>query len=197
MSMRRGREEGIRFHPLTPGRWKDLEALFGARGACGGCWCMWWRRPRAEFERQKGAGNKGAFRRIVRAGRQPGLLAYANGRPVGWCAIEPRERYPVLERSRVLKRVDGQPVWSVVCFFVARPYRRQGLTAHLLRAAVEHARKRGARVVEGYPVAVNAGKMPDAFAWTGFEAAFRKAGFVEVARRSKTRPMMRFVVAPA
>lgn len=183
----------IEVKPLTPARWKDLELLFGERGACGGCWCMWWRLPRSQWERQKGAGNKRAFRRIVQRGRVPGLLAYVDGEPAAWCAIEPRENFPVLERSRVLRRVDEQPVWSVTCFFVARPHRRLGLTVELLRAAVAYAKKRGARIIEGYPVDTP-GKMPDAFAWTGFVPAFRKAAFREVARRSKTRPIMRFEV---
>ena len=184
----------VTVRPLTPARWNDLEQLFGERGACGGCWCMWWRLPRQEWNRQQGEGNKRAFRKIVRQGRVPGLLAYVGGKPAAWCAIEPRESFPVLERSRVLQRVDEQPVWSTPCFFVARPYRRQGITTALLRAAVAYAKKRGAKIVEGYPVDVGAGKMADAFAWTGLAPAFRKAGFVEVARRSKTRPIMRRVV---
>lgn len=187
----------LEFRPLTPGRWPDLVRLFGERGACGGCWCMWWRLPRSRFVRQKGAGNKRAFKRIVDAGGTPGLLAYHDGEPVGWCALAPRETYPVLERSRVLKRVDAEPVWSVSCFFVARPFRRRGVTVALLQAAVRYARARAARVVEGYPVEPGRGRMPDAFAWTGTASAFRRAGFVEVLRRSATRPIMRYVVGAA
>jgi len=152
---------------------------------------MWWRLARSRFQQQKGVGNKRALKKLVDAGEAPGLLAYANGRPVGWCAVAPREIYPVLERSRILKRVDEEPVWSVVCFFVARSHRRSGVSVSLLRAAVEHAARRGARFLEGYPVEPSAGRMPDVFAWTGIAAGFRKAGFVEVARRSPTRPIMR------
>ena len=72
--------EGLTFQPLTPDRWPDLVGLFGPRGACAGCWCMWWRRPRAEFVRGKGDGNKRAFRRVVEAGPPPGVLAYAGGK---------------------------------------------------------------------------------------------------------------------
>lgn len=128
-------------HPLTPARWADLERLFGPRGACGGCWCMWWRAARTQFVKRKGEGNRRALKRIVSAGGVPGLLAYAHGQPVGWCAVGPRGNYPVLEPSRVLKRVDKAPVWSLVCFFVAKPHRRQGLTTKLLRAAVKYARR--------------------------------------------------------
>jgi len=153
---------------------------------------MYWRLRRADFEKKKGAGNKRALKKLVTSGSQPGVLVYAEGKPVGWCAIAPREAYPVLERSRVLARVDHEPVWSVPCFFIARPFRRQGLTARLLRAAVEFARHTGAKIVEGYPVAPRQGVMPDVFAYTGLVSAFRRAGFVEVARRSETRPIMRF-----
>ena len=184
----------LEFRPLTAQRWPDLERLFGERGACGGCWCMWWRLKRSQFVRQKGQGNKKALKKIVDSGETPGLLAYADGQAIAWCAVAPRETYPVLERSRTLQRIDAEPVWSVVCFFVAKPFRRKGVTVKVLRAAVEYAREHGARVVEGYPVEPKKGTMPDAFAWTGLASGFRKAGFVEVLRRSATRPIMRYIV---
>ncbi len=187
-------EQALAFHTLTPDRWRDLESLFGERGACGGCWCMWWRLQRAQFNRQKGGKNKRAFKKIVAAGEVPGIIAYAGGEPVGWCALAPRETYPVLGNSRILRPVDSQPVWSVTCFFVAKPFRRRGVTVALLRAAVEHAGKHGAKIVEGYPVEPKQGKMADAFVWSGLASAFRQAGFVEVLRRSETRPIMREVV---
>lgn len=153
---------------------------------------MCWRLKRSQFEKQKGAGNKKALKKIVAAGEVPGLLAYAGREPVGWCSVAPREAFPVLENSRILKRVDDQPVWSASCFFVARPYRRQGLSVKLLRAAVAYAKKKGARMVEGYPVEPKKSPMPDVFAWTGLASAFRRAGFKEVLRRSPTRPIMRY-----
>jgi GNAT superfamily N-acetyltransferase len=181
----------LEFRPLTTERWRDLERLFGERGACGGCWCMFWRLKRSEFDKKKGAGNRRALKKIVDADEQPGILAYANDEPVGWCAVAPRESYPVLENSRVLKRIDDEPAWSVPCFFIAKPFRRRGVSAELLKAAVEHARKRGARILEGYPVQPKKSRIPDVFAYTGLPSAFRKAGFVEVERRSPTRPIMR------
>jgi GNAT superfamily N-acetyltransferase len=184
----------LSFHPLTPARWSDLEKLFGERGGCGGCWCMTWRLSRSQFEAQKGRLNRRSFRKIVEQG-PPGILAYLNGEPVGWCAVAPRQQYPVLERSRVLKPVDSQPVWSISCLFVARPHRRSGISIELLRAATEYARESGATTVEGYPVEPYTSNMPAAFAWTGLPSAFRKAGFKEVARRSKTRPILRWSVA--
>ena len=104
----------LQFHPLTVDRWGDLESLFGQRGACGGCWCMAWRRPRKQWEANKGDGRR-AFRKIVRDGGEPGVLAYSGDQPIGWCAIAPRQVYITLERSRVLKPVDDQPVWSISC----------------------------------------------------------------------------------
>jgi GNAT superfamily N-acetyltransferase len=180
----------LRFQPATPSRWKDVEALFGERGACAGCWCMWWRLTRSEFAKGKGEGNRRAFRRIVERGDVPGILAYDGTRPVGWCAVAPREEYATLERARSLKRLDDQPVWSVTCFFVEKEWRRRGLSVRLLRAACDHARKRGARIVEGYPVDPRK-EYPAAWAWTGLRAAFEKAGFEEAARPSRTRAIMR------
>jgi GNAT superfamily N-acetyltransferase len=189
----------LRFHPLTPARWDDLVALFGPRGACAGCWCMWPRLDSAEFRRNArggGAGNRRALRRVVDGGRPPGLLAYAGGRAVGWCAVAPRADYRRLERSRILQPVDERPVWSVVCLFVARPHRGRGLTVRLLREACRFAAARGARLVEGYPIDP-AQRTSDAFVWWGTTSAFRRAGFREVARRSPTHPIVRRTVRPS
>jgi len=185
--------QDLEFHPLTSERWSDLEMLFGKQGACGGCWCMWWRSTRPQFNKQKGEGNKRALKKIVDSGEVPGIIAYAHDQPVAWCSVAPRESYPALERSRVLKRIDEEPVWSVVCFFVAKHFRGRGVTVPLLRGAVEHAKKHGATIVEGYPVDPKK-PMSAAFLFTGVASVFRKAGFVEVLRRSETRPIMRYLV---
>jgi GNAT superfamily N-acetyltransferase len=184
----------LTFQPLTPERWSDLQKLFGERGACGGGWCTTWRLTRADFVRQKGDANKAAFRRIVKSGQTPGVLAYSDGQAIGWCAVAPREAYSFLERSRVLARVDEKPVWSVTCLFVAKAFRQGGVSVQLLRAAAEHAARHGARIVEGYPVVPRKDRMPDVFAWTGTLSAFRRAGFKEVARHSPARPIVRMEV---
>ncbi len=181
----------LHMHPLTAERWPDLVKLFGKRGACGGCWCMWWRCGRAEFERKKGTGNKRALHKIVNSSPPPGLLAYLGDEPVGWCAVAPRDQYARLTNSRIFGPVDDEPVWSVVCFYVARPFRKRGITEALLAAAVRFAGECGARVVEGYPVAPAKDRVPDVFAYTGFVSTFAAAGFSEVLRRSPTRPIMR------
>ena len=184
----------LEVYPLTPERWADLEELFGENGACGGCWCMWWRLKRSEFERQKGEGNRKALKKIVDSARIPGILAYTKSQPIAWCSVAPRETYPTLERSRTLKRVDDKPVWSVVCFFVARPFRRKGVTTKLLRATIDYVSGQGGKILEGYPVEPKKAKIADTFAYTGLASTFRKAGFVEVLRRSETRPMMRYMI---
>ena len=180
------------FRPANASRWPDIEELFGERGACGGCWCMFWRIPRKEFETGKGAGNKRAFKRVVSSRLEPGILAYVGEEVIGWCAVAPREEYVALERSRILKPVDDRPVWSISCLFVKKPYRRKGFSARLLRAAVDFAGSHGAKMVEGYPTEPNMEKMPDPFLWHGTSSAFTAAGFKEVLRRSPTRPIMRF-----
>src|SRR3970282_1201521 len=96
----------VKVHPLTPSRWRDFEKLFGKDGACAGCWCMWWRLPHAQWLAQKGEANRKAMRLLLKTGSIPGLLAYADGQPVGWCAFGSREIYPRFSKSRVLKPVD-------------------------------------------------------------------------------------------
>jgi len=186
----------LQFHPLTPERWMDFEILFGKNGACAGCWCMWWRLPHAQWLSQKGEANRNAMQKLVKTGSVPGLMAYSDGQPVGWCALAPRQDYPRFNKSRVLKPVDVQPVWSVTCFFVAREFRRRGITRQLLEAAAKFARQHGARILEGYPIEPKR-KQPDAFVYTGLASAFRQAGFREVARRSPARPIFRRKLKPA
>ena len=182
------------FHPVTSERWHDLEKLFGPRGAIGGCWCMWWRIKRVEFEEQQGEGNHQAMHDIIHSGRVPGILAYTEGEPVAWCSVAPREDFPVLDRSRILKRIDDQPVWSIVCFFISRPFRHQGLSSRMLEAAVDFARQNGARIVEGYPIVPKKDSALDIYIFTGMISTFLKAGFQEVARRSEKRPIMRYFI---
>jgi hypothetical protein len=173
--------EQLDIHPVTPEQWDDFETLFGPRGAVGGCWCMWFRQKRSEYEQLKGEGNHRAMQAIVQSGEVPGLLAYSGGVPVAWVSVAPRQAFPSLNRSPVLKRVDDQPVWSVVCFFIARKYRRQklsGIAPGCCRDARQiKAHRRGSldRAEER--------QRTDTCSSHGF--TFRRAGFVEVARRRK------------
>lgn len=192
--MRKEKGLQLQFHPATASRWADVEELFGDRGACGGCWCMFWRVPRKQYEANKGPGNKRALQKIVTAGRKPGIIAYSNGDPIGWCAVAPREDYVGLATSRLLKPVDDKPVWTISCLFVKKPYRRKGISVMLLGAAAEFAGRQGARIVEGYPVEPSMDQLPDPFLWHGTTSAFKAAGFKEVLRRSPARPIMRLKV---
>lgn len=186
--------KSLKFLPLTKKRWVDFEALFGERGACGGCWCMWWRMKRSDFERNKGAANRRVMKALVSSGEVPGILAYDAGKAVGWCSVAPREKFSALERSRILKPVDDNPVWSVVYFFIEKGYRNRGISVELLSAAVKYVKQQGSRIVEGYPVEPKKDRSPDVFVYTGLASAFRKAGFVECLRRSETRPIMRYYI---
>jgi GNAT superfamily N-acetyltransferase len=163
--------EELEFHPLTPERWGDFEELFGENGAYSGCWCMYWRTTRAQFNKAAGEGNRLAMKALVDSGVVPGILAYHGGRAVGWCSVGPREDFGSLERSPKLKRVDDQPVWSVVCFYMAKDYRRRGLMGLLLEAAVEYARENGAVIVEGYPISVGGG-LKGCAGYTGIDKTF-------------------------
>lgn len=184
-------DEPLHIRPLTPDRWDDLVALFGPHGAMAGCWCMWWRQTAREFEQHAGEANREALRALAHAGRVPGLLAYRGGRAVGWVSVAPREEFGRLERSPTLGRVDEAPVWSVVCFYVARDERRGGVSSALLRAAADHAAAQGGRCLEGYPVDVRDGRSRAGDIFTGVLSTFREAGFREVARRSPKRPIVR------
>lgn len=152
---------------------------------------MWWRLPNAQFENQKGQANRRALEQLVDSGVVPGLLAYHGARVVGWCSMAPREDFKRLERSRILKPVDEAPVWSLVCFFVDKDYRSQGVSRELLEGAKVWVRKMGGKVLEGYPVEPQKDRVPPLFVFTGLAKAFRDAGFEECARRSPTRPIMR------
>ncbi len=155
---------------------------------------MFWKLPNKDFKGLAYDGNKAAQKAIVESRRVPGLLAYSGREPVGWVAVEPRDQYPRLARSRILAPVDGQPVWSVTCFFTRRDHRGRGVTVELLKACVAHVRKHGGKIVEGYPTEPKGGQLPAPFVYTGLASAFRAAGFTEVARRSDTRPIFRYVI---
>jgi GNAT superfamily N-acetyltransferase len=183
----------LSFKPLKRNLWTDFEELFGPHGACAGCWCMFWKLRGKAFDEVRGYETRQMHKSIVDSGVSTGLLAYLQGEVVGWVAVEPRTAYEKLAYSRVLKPVDDQPVWAVTCFFVAKQFRKQGITVGLLKAAVEHVRSQGGRIVEGYPVEARE-TMPAPFLYTGTASAFQQAGFQEVARRSPARPIFRFFI---
>jgi GNAT superfamily N-acetyltransferase len=182
----------LAIQPLTPERWNDLETLFGKQGAQSGCWCMWWRRPGSEFFNYAGEKNRVAFKSIVDSGNVPGLLAYHEDRPVGWCSIAPREEFAPRfnKNARVYKPIDDLPVWSVVCFYIAKDYRGQNVATHLLHAAVDYAREHGAETIEAYAKDIGEAQMKDALVFTGTPSMYLEAGFEIVARRTTTITML-------
>lgn len=188
------KDKAIKAYALDLAHWHDFTDLFGERGACGGCWCMSWRLRKAEFDAQKGEQNKQAMLQLVKNGEPIGVLMYVDGQPVGWCAAAPRDKYVRLERSRVFKRIDDLPVWSISCFFIDKSYRRQGLSLALIQAAVQFCKLQGASMIEAYPEVPYNANVPGAFLWTGIPSVFEKAGFVETVRRSKWKRMMRYQI---
>ena len=194
MSSKHSSSSTLDCQPLTEGRWSDFEDLFGTHGAYGGCWCMWWRLTRREFKEMQGEGNRQAMKAIVESGEVPGILAYCEGRPVGWCSVATREKYGSLERSPVLKRIDNTPVWSIVCFYVARRHRGQGVVEELMRAAVTYVRNQGGKVVEAYPTQPSRDRLAPVSSYMGVPAMFERARFVECARPSKSKALMRHFI---
>jgi len=177
---------------LTKANWSLLVTLFGERGACANCWCMYFRLNKAEFTEGKiDGGNKSALKQLVWDNQPTGVLAIYDGMAIGWCAVAPRDDYAKIERSRVHKRIDDEFVWSVSCFFVHKQFRRMGVSVALLSGVVALAREQGIGVLEGYPTIPTKEPLPDTFAWIGLYKTFERAGFVIVDRTSRNRPMMR------
>ena len=176
--------------PVTKERWDDLVELFGRSGAYSGCWCMFPRLSGAEFSANGNKGNKAAMKKIVARNEVPGLLAYSNGKPVGWISVGPRPVFKRIERSPIFKPVDDKPVWSVVCFFIRRDFRKQGVGRALLAAAGDYARLQGAQLLEAYPVDTHGKTENPATIFYGTRRLFEQDGFKVVARRKERRPMM-------
>jgi GNAT superfamily N-acetyltransferase len=179
--------------PLTAARWADLVDLFDRPGAsiARGCYCMFYRRSGAHAPPPgltHSQANKHDLKALVDRGVVPGLIGYEDGRPVGWISLGPREDYAKLARSPVMKPVDDEPVWSIVCFFVDSKARHRGIAQALLKSAMAWAREQGVRLLEAYP---QDKKSADDNMWFGAKPMFDRAGFVEVARRKPTRPVVR------
>lgn len=188
----------LEIRPVTADRWDDLAALFGPSGAFAHCWCTWWRQTSAEFSQgveDKGRPNRALMHSLVEAGTEPGLLAYRDGRPVGWTSVAPRPQYGRILRSR---RIGPEPeeaaderIWSVVCFWIPRKERGRGVANALLEGAVDRARERGAVALEAYPVDTTSGRQPSANLFTGTLSMFQRAGFGEVERPPGAQMVMR------
>jgi GNAT superfamily N-acetyltransferase len=184
--------DGLSFEPLSKANWPAFVSLFGERGACGNCWCMYFRLNKADFtEGKEDNGNKERMKQLVWDSQPTGILCFYEGQAIGWCAFAPREDYMKLENSRVHKRIDDEHVWSITCFFIDKQFRRMGVSVAMLKGVIEIARKQKIRVIEAYPTIPTQEKLPDSFAWIGLYKSFEKAGFKIVDRTSKNRPMVR------
>jgi GNAT superfamily N-acetyltransferase len=177
----------LSIRPLTPELWPALEDLFGEKGACNGCWCMYWRIGSA-YRRTPREENKKAFREAVEHGPPPGLLAFDGDLPVGWCQLTPRAALPWLDRVWRIKPVDALPVWSLSCLYVRKGHRKRGITSALIREALKIAKRAKAPALEAYPF--DAALSPSSTG-TGYASTFARAGFRVVARHIPARPIMR------
>ncbi|HEU5141000.1 MAG TPA: GNAT family N-acetyltransferase [Bacillales bacterium] len=184
----------VEIHPLTPDRWHDVEHLFGKHGACEGCWCMHWRLRNKDFHKRGNAENRSDFKKLVEENRQPGLLAFLEGEPVGWCSIAPRREFSErITHSHVFKPVDDKSVWSILCFYIHKDFRKRGIAKQLLKAAIEYARAHGAETLEAFPKD-STDSTADAEVYMGTVNLFQEFNFIEVCRRHPKRPIMRYEV---
>lgn len=187
------RRPNLDFHPVTPDRWPDLEKLFSASaseslGNPSRCWCMEWRRSRSDWERDAGEGNRQGMKRFVESGQVPGILAYINGEPAGWCSVSPRPTLVGLKQAGQYRRFEDPTIWVVICFYVAEKHHGRGIMKALLRAAVDYAIGQGAKIVEGYPAE------PQFFGdgAGGSIPVFEQAGFQQVYRINPMQVTMRY-----
>ncbi len=184
--------EDVDIHPATPDRWPDLEDIFSGKGDPGKCWCAYWCASAKDFKAGWGPNNKPVLKTRVTDGIEPGVIAYFSGEPAGWAGIAPRSAFDRLVRNKAsLKAVDDRPVWSLNCLVVRREFRRQGLMRALIRGAVEFAQSKGAIAVEAYPIDSKR-KLLSYDLFLGTKTAYEDTGFVEVARHTSTRPIMRY-----
>ena len=190
--------------PANEASWDDLRAVFGTRGAAATCWCQRYKlRPRESFGSFPAEERAHRLRAQTDCGHREsdttsGLVAYLGGEPAGWCAVEPRTAYSGLLRvfrvpweGRSEDKADDS-VWALTCVFARPGFRRRGIAHALVRAAVDFARERGARALEGYPMLTTPG---GEIAWdeihVGSRGMFEAAGFVEVSHPTKRRVVMR------
>lgn len=182
----------LEFRELSPDLWPQMQALFGKTGACGGCWCMSWRLKKGEkWESVKGEPARQRMKDLVASGRAHGILAFADGEPVGWCSFDRRTDYDRLNRAPSLKCPDAEQVWSIPCFFIKRGYRNRGISGGLLDAALSALQRLGATVAEGYPQRPKQGRLADPFVWTGILSVFERAGFTPFGPKETGKIMVR------
>lgn len=185
----------LTFEPLTKSNWNKFISLFGEKGACGNCWCMYYRLSQSRFREGKTEnGNKEAMKKIVWDNKPSGILGFYEGQAIAWSAFAPREDFMRLEKSHVHKRIDSKKVWSIPCFFIDKNVRRNGVSVELLKGVIKYAETHGIEIIEAYPTIPTQEKLPDSFVWIGLYKSFERAGFEIVDRTSKNRPMVRYYI---
>jgi GNAT superfamily N-acetyltransferase len=189
----------LNVRPLTEDRWPDVEAVFEAKGCsmARGCWCMYYRErgtPQIPTGMKPGAYRRQQLHALAAHDPPPGLIGYAGRTPMGWISLGPRDDFPRLARSPVMRPVDAAPVWSIVCFVVPSAHRGQGVAAALLDGAIADAKRRGVELLEAYPVDRSARSAASASMWFGAKSMYDRAGFAEVARRRPERPVVRLAL---
>ena len=182
--------QDLEYLPVNGENLSDLSLFSQMHGKFRYCSCMRWRMRSSDFNRSSKEERVTALEALVEKGIPVGVLAYARGKPVGWCSVAPRENYEALERYKALPRLDNLPVWSVTCFFVDRHFRSQGVTLGLLKAAVDYAKSQGARVIEGYPVESGS----PSYTYMGSPGTFLAAGFRDATPAGQERWVMRYEV---
>ncbi|MBW3667450.1 MAG: GNAT family N-acetyltransferase [Actinobacteria bacterium] len=173
--------------PLTPSRFPHLDRVMGEKVVTRKCFCMHWRRPDGGYRDARD--NRGRFAERVGEGRPPGLVGYVGDEPVGWVQVGPREEFPTIYRSRLLRPLDDVEAWAINCFVVRSEFRRRRVAQGLLDAASVFAAEQGAAIIEGYPVDGERSSVVDYF--TGTLGMFSRRGFAETERRNETRPIVR------
>ena len=183
---------------LTSDDWPHIKKLFGAKGACGGCWCMYWRVQKGDkpWDQVKGEPNRKAFKKLVESGKARGVLAFEGDQPVGWCSFGKRVDFPRLDRVKAYQHEDTKGVWSINCFYIKAGYRGKGLGMLMAKKAVAAIKKRRGKIIEAYPATLtkDGKRLPDAFVCTGPEVIFERLGFKEIQRLARTRPLYRLTL---
>jgi len=156
------------YKPIDKSNWYDLEKLFESKGGPHNCWCMVWRNMNEEANRANKTNKKNSLKNYIDSEKSVGLLCYNNSEAIAWCSIAPRESYRELSGDNSLTKV-----WSLVCFFIKREYRKQGITEELIKQALQFAKENGAEYVEAYPVDPES----PSYRFMGFKPMFDKQNF--------------------
>lgn len=181
--------------PATADKFDDVATILSPKMNGLGCWCLYYRLNSSDYRHIIGQERFDYVRELLSETPPPGLLAYVDGEPAGWCGMGPRRDMGRLERSRTIPKVDDTPVWSIVCFTVRAGYRRQGLTRVLLDGAIDFATEYGAVGLEAYPIEVGNQRVPSYASYVGNTTMFAEAGFRKVVKTdSKSGHMPRWLM---